>query len=565
MSNNRLLTSVWLCVVYALGSALPVQAGTPMREYLDLARTDFAVAGVGGIGASQQHEGGAGVLELQGVSGTVTLALLYWNGIDVELTSLGLTGGDADYDQPDIRFDGVDLTGSRIASSGSNDCWDREDGTTPNPPSAATYRADVTALVQTRGNGAYAFSGLSAKPGHSPNGLSLIVYFDDGNPGNDAHVLHYEGQQSNTEPMIFTFPIDYVGGRVEAVMHVSDGQAIYADGVFPWRTTPGAPGSGSASLSLERLYDGQPLWPGTSVPTMGHSRSGTNGLWDIRHMLLTPMYGPRGHYVTSVTYGRETDCVSLQVAQIVQPADPQASAISPNPYDFGDIVVGQTSATQRFTITNLQPAPTTMTNPTVAPSPYTIVAQTCNGAVLPTGGTCTVDVRFSPASAFLPLAGALTVRFTDATTGATPIAIYTTLRGAGVTTAMFTRLQIEPVACQFPTTSVGATSAPIRFRARNTGNLSLTISNTRLAGGFAENRYGLTATDCNGQTLDPGTSCMADLVFHPTSAGLATNNSLMIDYSPNGHPGSDGYSELSGRGSSDLLFAHGFEEVTCVQ
>ena len=71
------------------------------------------------------------------------------------MPGLGFTGGDADYDQPDIRFDGTDILGTRVAGLGGNDCWGS------GAPSAGTYRADVTAQVQSRGNGDYAFSGLS--------------------------------------------------------------------------------------------------------------------------------------------------------------------------------------------------------------------------------------------------------------------------------------------------------------------------------------------------------------------------------------------------------------------
>ena len=275
--KTRTIGATLALILLQVGNAF---AAVPMVKYLELQNTDFVSAGVGGIGAPENQGGGAGTIHLEGVSGTVSLALLYWNGIDIDMPELGLSGGDADYDQPDIRFDGVDILGSRVAGFGDNDCWPLDP---PQPGSAGTYRADVTTQVQSRGNGDYTFSGLSGKPGHSANGISLIVYFDDGNPANDRHVTHYEGQQSNRGPMVFSFPLEYTGGGVEVRMHVSDGQQTFSDGGFPWQTTPGITGTPYTRLDIWHLYDGQAPWSGLSVPSMGHGRS-NYGLWDIQTM-----------------------------------------------------------------------------------------------------------------------------------------------------------------------------------------------------------------------------------------------------------------------------------------
>src|SRR5262249_57055426 len=98
--------------------------------------------------------------------------------------------------------------------------------------SSRSFRADVTALVQ--GNGLYTVSGLSAKPGHSADGVSLIVFFDDGHPENDRDVVVFEGNDSNVDG----FPgeddgwhavlngILYSGGTVNGQFHVADGQTF---------------------------------------------------------------------------------------------------------------------------------------------------------------------------------------------------------------------------------------------------------------------------------------------------------------------------------------------------
>ncbi len=162
-----------------------------------------------------------------------------------------------------------------------------------------------------------------------------------------------------------------------------------------------------------------------------------------------------------------------------------------------------------------------MDNPTVTPyMGYTIAGQTCADQTLPVNASCTIDVQFAPASVISPPnEAALRIGFTDVSTTATPFIYYTTLHGAGVPSAQFSRLQFEPVSCRLPDTPVGMTSAPVRFRAQNSGTLPLIVSNVRVAGSFAATRYELTGTNCNGQTLPPGTSCTADVVFHPPGTG----------------------------------------------
>ena len=396
----------------------------------------------------------------------------------------------------------------------------------------------------------------------------MIVYFDDGTPTNDFHVTHYEGQQSNKGPLLFSFPLEYTGGRVEARMHVSDGELIFSDGDFPWQTIPGMPQTAFTPLTIRRLYDGLAPWSGRSVPRMGHGRSG-EGLWDIQTMVLTPMYGPTGHYLTSVNYAGGSDCVSLQVAQIVQAHGVRPAALSPNPVNFGDVVVGQTTPVQRFTLTNLQPAAITLHDPVLTPGhDFAIVGQTCSGGqTLAVNATCTIDVQFAPTHVILPRETALRVDFNDVATLGATIAYYATLRSAGVSSEQFSRLQSEPLVFRFPDTSIGTTSAAKQFQGQNTGNLPLVISNVALAGPNAGLRFTLTGSNCNGQTLAPGTSCTADVVFHPPGLVLYTSAYLAVDYSASDMPANTVASTLSGRGvaAPDYLFADGFEGAMRVE
>jgi hypothetical protein len=547
-----------LSFALALAAALPAHANSTMHEYIALDRTDYVNAGIGGISAPASLGGGAGTLTLEGVSGTVTLALLYWNGIDIEMPEIGLTGGDADYDEPDIVFDGVPITGTRVAGHGSNDCWPLE----PQPPSAALYRADVTDRIAARGNGDYDFAGLADKPGHSANGLSLIVYFDDGNAANDVRVTHYEGMQSDTEEFVFRPGIDYAGGRVEAVLHVSDGQEALADGRLTWVAPPPIAGVSDMDLTFDRLYDGLALWPGTSVPSLGHGRNGTApGLWDIRRVPLTPLFGPPKRYPTEVRYSLDHDCVSLQVAQIVQPAAPAPAMLSPNPFDFGDVVVGTSSAPQRFTLTNLMPEAIDVEAPGIGNSQFEIVAETCTGATLAPGQTCTIDVTYTPAGALVPHDYPLIMGFYDSVNDSAAAGVFTLLRAAGVPDAPFSRVEFDRTACVYPDTVVHASSGAVHFTASNTGALPVTITTFESTGDDFLLYHGSCLV---GAVLAPGETCSVDAAFEPLFAERR-QSALVFKFAADDTTEGFARSDLEGHGvaAGDAIHADGFESVVC--
>ena len=550
--------SIASSLVFALVAAVPAHANTAMHAYLVLDRTDYVNSAVGGISAPGALGGGAGTLTLDGVSGTVTLALLYWNGIDIEMPEIGLTGGDAEYDNPDIVFDGVPVTGTRVAGFGSNDCWP----TDPQPPSAALYRADVTARVAARGNGDYTFAGLADKPGHSANGLSLIVYFDDGNAANDVRVTQYEGMQSDTEEFVFEPYVDYAGGTVEALLHVSDGQELLSDGLLHWTAPPPVQDLSDMDLRFDGLYDGLELWPGTSVPMLDHPRNATGpGLWDIRRFPLTPLFGPSKRYPTKVRYSLEHDCVSLQVAQIVQPADPAPAMLSPNPFDFGDVLVGTTSAPQRFTLTNLMPDTIEVTGPSIGNSQFQLVAETCTGAVLAPGAACTTDVTYTPPGVLVPHDYPLIVGFHDTVHDSASARVFALLHAAGVPDVPFSRVEFDKTACVYPETAVEASSGAVHFTASNTGTLPATITSFESSGDDFVLYRGTCLADA---ALAPGQSCSVDAAFQPLFAERRAS-ALLLRFSADDAPEGFARSDLEGDGiaAGDAIHADGFESVIC--
>ncbi|TPW04328.1 MAG: hypothetical protein FD129_2920 [bacterium] len=125
------------CGLEDINTGLTWEAPTLLNSVDHLATyygTDYVSAGVGGL-----RNVGTGTIQLAGVSGTVSLAYLYWNG---PTNSANATVN------ADVDVNGVGVTGVNIGFSHDN-CWGYAN--------SQSYRADVTALVQGTGNGAYRF------------------------------------------------------------------------------------------------------------------------------------------------------------------------------------------------------------------------------------------------------------------------------------------------------------------------------------------------------------------------------------------------------------------------
>ena len=323
--------------------------GAPVRQGLVASGVDWTAAGVGGV------SGGTGVISLSGVSGTVRQAFLYWHGIDEpEL------GGDGVYDNEAIVFAGHPIVGIPIGDSGTN-CWPTIDQATG---TSRSFRADVTDFVP--GNGRYTLSGLSAKTGHSANGASLIVFFDDGSSENDRDVVVFEGNDSN----VVGFPgeddgwhatltgIQYSGGSVTAQLHVADGQS-FPDNSLTFTST----------VSSVSIPDTDTLWDGVSVPNFGASRADNGSLWDIHSFDLTNAFSEHGQYTLSMdgqqfsgTSMVTGDCLSLVVLLL----DFQAGSVPPPTTSTAPTTSTTTTTTSTATSTSIRT--TTSTTTTLPPS-----------------------------------------------------------------------------------------------------------------------------------------------------------------------------------------------------
>jgi hypothetical protein len=191
---------------------------------------------------------------------------------------------------------------------------------------------------------------------------------------------------------------------------------------------------------------------------------------------------------------------------------PGALAITPNTHTFGSFLVGQTSGSQTFTVTNT--GGVAITSPALslggsAANSFLIslvAASNCGPpAVLAAGGSCAAIVSFTPQSA-----GALSA-FLTATSGSNTA--QASLSGTGLNPAL---LRITPSGATFPSTVVGS-SFEQGFTVTNSGDVpSGTVSITR--SGPDQAQWSVNSSTCTG-TLAPQGTCTFRLAYVPTAAG----------------------------------------------
>jgi hypothetical protein len=268
----------------------PTTTGT-----LTLSPTGFSVSNtdVAGFdpkfGAGGMRGGaGTGTITVSGVTTPVLHALLFWHGP---------TNSSDPAANASVTFAGTPIAGTNIGVDEDN-CW-----TFAN---TQAYRADVTGLVT--GNGTYTLSDFT-KPDVDMNGVSLLVFYDDGNSSNDRNVVAWNGNDSNESDGAWdeTIPgVPYPGsGSASLDLVVGDGQSA-DDGEVDVNGTPIA-GQGA-------------VFQGDVGPNYSGNPSGVTGsLWDMNTYDITSLLD-EGSNNLHITSPADVDCLSLVVAMADVPA-----------------------------------------------------------------------------------------------------------------------------------------------------------------------------------------------------------------------------------------------------
>jgi hypothetical protein len=194
---------------------------------------------------------------------------------------------------------------------------------------------------------------------------------------------------------------------------------------------------------------------------------------------------------------------TAQIAQV------PVAAVSPLSLAFGDQVVLTTSAPQTVTLSNSGVVALTITSIGATPGDYA-QTNTC-GASLAAGGSCTIDVTFTPATVATILGSLDVVTVENGT-------LSVALSGTGVA-APAPVASVAPTSLLFPDTNVGSTSAAQTVTLSNTGTAPLTSTIT-LTGA---NPGDFVQTNACG-TVAVGATCSISVSFSPTVAGALSAN-----------------------------------------
>lgn len=300
------------------GLAVPAQA-VELSYFTTVTNTDVATFGIGYLRGT-----GAGTLKVTGISGPVSQAYLFWAGPTNTYHDDALAYG---------TFGGTDIVGTNIGFSDDNQWW------TPYYESQA-YRADVTSIV-AGGDGAYSIENFLGRNGNM-NGMSLIVFYDDGNAANNQDVVLFNGNDANYDNWYDSSDwnaalngLSLNGGAAELVLHVSDGQNFDVgpdDGTLLFNGTPLATGD---------IFNGDGVQFGTgTTPANG-------ALWDIERYDVTGLIATNNSLTLEkqAYYPRgQQDAFALIVAQINLAVNsgtggPQTPAV-PEPESWAMMIAG---------------------------------------------------------------------------------------------------------------------------------------------------------------------------------------------------------------------------------
>ncbi len=208
---------------------------------------------------------------------------------------------------------------------------------------------------------------------------------------------------------------------------------------------------------------------------------------------------------------------------------------------FGDVRVNTASAAHTITITNAGGAVLNVTTVSSDNAQFAISNNTCNGAAVPAnGGTCTLDVVFTPTST-----GNQSATLSVASDAATS-PDQATLTGRGVQAY----ISMTPDPLTFGNVMVGDTPTA-NITISNPGSMDLTfLGPLTFAGDAPFSLLSDTCDDFNGGLLAANASCTATIRFAPTGVGAFTATlDANTDAAPNnGQQTPDQHVDITGSG-----------------
>ncbi|HEV2231807.1 MAG TPA: choice-of-anchor D domain-containing protein [Terriglobia bacterium] len=222
---------------------------------------------------------------------------------------------------------------------------------------------------------------------------------------------------------------------------------------------------------------------------------------------------------------------------------PPGFALSTTSLTFPTTPVNQSSSSMPVTVSNTGGSSFAITN--IATSAGFSQTNNCPATLGP-GGTCTVNVVFTP-TATGAQTGTLT--FTDGAPGS-PQTV--SLSGTGGSTAQLT---LSATSLALPDTHVNQTCTPGTVTLTNSGTGTLTISNISISGPY-------TQTNTCPASLAAGASCAVSVTFTPTVVGNAEAGTLTITSNVSSSPNSVA---LTGNATPACLLLPAVQTVTLLR
>jgi outer membrane protein assembly factor BamB len=185
-----------------------------------------------------------------------------------------------------------------------------------------------------------------------------------------------------------------------------------------------------------------------------------------------------------------------------------AFTIDPPSKNYGSVSPGTSSPPTTFTVTNRSQTTVSPTISSLAGSQFTASSDTCSGATLAAGATCSIAVAFTPPpNAPIPEEASATL----------------SASAAGVTTSASLSGTVLPVAIAPPTKDYGT----VRVGSSSATTFTITnVSSTQVIflPGVVGSPYSITSDDCPAAgyglvALSPGASCTNVVTFAPSVTG----------------------------------------------
>ncbi len=192
-------------------------------------------------------------------------------------------------------------------------------------------------------------------------------------------------------------------------------------------------------------------------------------------------------------------------------------SLTPTTVDFGEMRLGQTTASKTITFKATGTAPVAVDEVGLngpEAGNFSRVSNGCNSTTIPAGDTCQVVVNFTPS-----LVGELHGELKFATDAGN---FYAQLSGNGINPVG----SLTPANHDFGSVTLGDTSATQTFTIQSTGDTPLEMSSGAITGdpGFVvEDPSG-----CTGSTLAPTQSCSFTVAFKPTGDAGSRSSTLTV-------------------------------------